>query len=100
MALAADHRPEWLTFDCYGTLIQWGEGLKAVAERVPTSRNVMADPSEIVALYDQHEGELERTAPFKRFREVAPAAFTFMIPWRRSDSQEPSNVDERHPRPE
>jgi len=22
-------RPQWLTFDCYGTLIQWDEGLVA-----------------------------------------------------------------------
>lgn len=22
-------KPEWLTFDCYGTLIQWNEGLIA-----------------------------------------------------------------------
>ena len=23
------NRPSWLTFDCYGTLIQWDEGLLA-----------------------------------------------------------------------
>ena len=35
-------RPEWLTFDCYGTLIQWDEGLlaavKAILARQPGSR--------------------------------------------------------------
>lgn len=30
MTLENTPRPEWLTFDCYGTLIQWDEGLKAV----------------------------------------------------------------------
>ncbi len=27
-------RPEWLTFDCYGTLIQWDEGLVAAVKRI------------------------------------------------------------------
>ena len=34
-----DHfpRPQWLTFDCYGTLIQWDEGLQAaVAQHLAT----------------------------------------------------------------
>lgn len=31
-----DHlpRPQWLTFDCYGTLIQWDEGLQAAVARI------------------------------------------------------------------
>ena len=31
-----DHlpRPQWLTFDCYGTLIQWDEGLQAAVSRI------------------------------------------------------------------
>jgi 2-haloacid dehalogenase len=28
-ALEHGQRPQWLTFDCYGTLIQWDEGLQA-----------------------------------------------------------------------
>jgi FMN phosphatase YigB (HAD superfamily) len=28
MTLKHTPRPEWLTLDCYGTLIQWDEGLK------------------------------------------------------------------------
>ncbi|MFP3693131.1 haloacid dehalogenase type II, partial [Burkholderia sp. SIMBA_048] len=27
-------RPQWLTFDCYGTLIQWDEGLQAAVARI------------------------------------------------------------------
>ena len=27
-------KPPWLTFDCYGTLIQWDEGLVAAVEAI------------------------------------------------------------------
>ncbi|MGE8635420.1 MAG: haloacid dehalogenase type II, partial [Achromobacter piechaudii] len=33
MPLTSLPRPEWLTFDCYGTLIQWDEGLHAAVTR-------------------------------------------------------------------
>lgn len=75
MPLSSENRPEWLTFDCYGTLIQWDEGLQATAARVLTAKGSGADPRKIVEPYDQHESALERNAPFKRFRTIAPAAF-------------------------
>ena len=28
------NRPTWLTFDCYGTLIQWDEGLLAAMDAI------------------------------------------------------------------
>ena len=34
MPLTALPRPQWLTFDCYGTLIQWDEGLQAAIARI------------------------------------------------------------------
>ena len=27
-------KPEWLTFDCYGTLIQWDEGLVGAVTKI------------------------------------------------------------------
>jgi 2-haloacid dehalogenase len=35
MSLAETGRPAWLIFDCYGTLIQWDEGLIDLRERRP-----------------------------------------------------------------
>ena len=29
-----EKKPEWLTFDCYGTLIQWDEGLLKAVETI------------------------------------------------------------------
>lgn len=63
MPLSSQNRPEWLTFDCYGTLIQWDEGLQSTAARVLAAKRSSADPHEIVEPYDQHESELERTHP-------------------------------------
>jgi hypothetical protein len=34
MADALGAKPEWLTFDCYGTLIQWDEGLIAAVQKI------------------------------------------------------------------
>jgi len=34
MSLEHTPRPLWLTFDCYGTLIQWDEGLLAAIEKM------------------------------------------------------------------
>jgi hypothetical protein len=33
LANALDTKPEWLAFDCYGTLIQWDEELIVAAQK-------------------------------------------------------------------
>ncbi|WP_348752279.1 haloacid dehalogenase type II [uncultured Aquincola sp.] len=72
MPLSAMPRPSWLTFDCYGTLIQWDEGLLA-AVRELLARKPAHDiaPDRLIALYDHHEHALEQTPPHRPFREVA-----------------------------
>jgi len=32
-------KPKWLTFDCYGTLIQWDEGLLAAVAQILSKRS-------------------------------------------------------------
>jgi 2-haloacid dehalogenase len=68
-------RPRWLTFDCYGTLIQWDEGLTEAARHI-LARNGAAGraPATLIATYDRHEHALEQTAPHRPFREVAGEA--------------------------
>src|SRR5262245_33000090 len=57
-------RPRWLTFDCYGTLIQWDEGLlAAVADILRRRGPVGVTPSEFVRAYDRHEHDLEQGRP-------------------------------------
>jgi len=65
-------RPRWLTFDCYGTLIQWDEGLlDAIGDILRRHGAAGVAPSELVRAYDCHEHDLEQAAPFRPFREVA-----------------------------
>ena len=72
MSLFHTARPRWLTFDCYGTLIQWDEGLQAaVREILATKGGSDVDPAKLIAVYDHHEHALEQTPPHRSFRTVA-----------------------------
>ena len=74
MALTGD-RPRWLTFDCYGTLIQWDEGLLAAVRQILARQAETAvEPETLIAVYDKHEHELEQTPPHRSFCEVAGTA--------------------------
>jgi len=72
MSLSNRTRPTWLTFDCYGTLIQWDEGLLAYVEallRRKALRN--AEPDQFIAVYDRHEHRLEQQRPHQNFKDIS-----------------------------
>lgn len=72
MALIGTPRPAWLTFDCYGTLIQWDEGLQAAVARILARRGAAGvEPRTLIAAYDHHEHALEAERPHRNFRTVA-----------------------------
>lgn len=72
MTLKNTPRPEWLTFDCYGTLIQWDEGLKAVAAQVLRDKgDHSVDVDRLIEVYDRHEHRLEQVAPHRSFRQLS-----------------------------
>jgi 2-haloacid dehalogenase len=58
-----------LTFDCYGTLIDWETGILAAVTPVLARRGVSATAEQILRLYVKHEAEQE-TGPYKPYREV------------------------------
>ena len=65
-------KPKWLTFDCYGTLIQWDEGLLAAVEKILAKQaGTTVDADTLIEVYDKHEHALEQVRPHRRFREVA-----------------------------
>ena len=65
-------KPRWLTFDCYGTLIQWDEGLLAAVERIlAKQRQERVDTATLIRAYDKCEHALEGEKPHRRFRDVA-----------------------------
>jgi 2-haloacid dehalogenase len=72
MSLLQTPRPAWLTFDCYGTLIQWDEGLLAVVGEILRSKGATRiDPARFLQIFDRHEHALEQAVPHRSFRRVA-----------------------------
>jgi len=59
---------EWITFDCYGTLIDWEEGILKALEPLLSRAARRPSPAELLALYGRLESEVERT--WRPYREV------------------------------
>jgi 2-haloacid dehalogenase/putative hydrolase of the HAD superfamily len=68
------HKPDWLTFDCYGTLIQWDEGLLAAMATILAGKDRAIDQAAFITDYDGHEHALERERPHRSFRDVSSLA--------------------------
>jgi 2-haloacid dehalogenase len=70
--VAVDFRAyEVLTFDCYGTLIDWETGLvAALREALPGAADVADD--ELLETYARHEAEAEKP-PYRSYRAVLAA---------------------------
>jgi 2-haloacid dehalogenase len=58
-----------LTFDCYGTLIDWEAGILAGLHAVLDPRGVPADEEDLLVRYARHEAATE-AGPYLRYREV------------------------------
>jgi 2-haloacid dehalogenase len=58
-----------LTFDTYGTLIDWERGILNALQVVLSRDDVGASEDELLALYAKHEAELEAGA-YRTYREV------------------------------
>jgi 2-haloacid dehalogenase len=56
----------WATFDCYGTLIDWNGGIRAVLARLWPD----ADADALLRRYHELEPEIEHDEPGLRYREV------------------------------
>jgi 2-haloacid dehalogenase len=55
----------WLTFDCFGTLIDWRHGIRTTGELLFPGRG-----ADFLDAYIPLEAEVEREASFKRYRAV------------------------------
>ncbi|TWF50401.1 haloacid dehalogenase type II [Neorhizobium alkalisoli] len=67
-------KPTWLTFDCYGTLIQWDEGLLAAMDAILSSKGGGIDRDAFIKVYDHHEHALEQQSPHRTFKAVTAKA--------------------------
>jgi 2-haloacid dehalogenase len=62
-------RFEVLTFDCYGTLINWEDGILACLHRILAAHNNDLDYATILRLYGDFEADAEQ-GEYRRYREV------------------------------
>jgi 2-haloacid dehalogenase len=58
-----------LTFDCYGTLIDWEAGILAALKPILRSRGVSVPDRELLELYAELESQIEAEA-YRPYREV------------------------------
>ena len=58
-----------ITFDCYGTLIDWETGLLGALRPMLERHGVKVEDQLLLETYAQAEGEIE-SGPYKRYREV------------------------------
>jgi len=58
-----------LTFDCYGTLIDWEAGIVAALRPIFAAHQINVNEDELLVRYAQHETEIE-AGPYRRYREV------------------------------
>ena len=58
-----------LTFDCYGTLIDWEEGILSAVSPVLRAHDVYATDAEVLELYAELESQAEQ-GPFRNYKSV------------------------------
>jgi len=58
-----------LSFDCYGTLIDWETGIIAAIRPVFSSHNIILDDEQILELYAEIEAKIEK-GKYVEYREV------------------------------
>lgn len=58
-----------LTFDCYGTLIDWESGILGALGSVLTRHGIVLAEEEILSLYADLESQIE-AGPYMRYRDV------------------------------
>jgi 2-haloacid dehalogenase len=64
---------EALTFDCYGTLIDWEAGLTAAFQPVFRARGIAFDGDAVLERFADHEAAAE-AGPYRRYRDVLAIA--------------------------
>src|SRR5260370_3589331 len=66
---------EFVTFDCYGTLIDWETGIRrAFKQALEGTRLSQTQETELFELYQEEEKRIERQTPYRPYREVLSLA--------------------------
>lgn len=64
-----------LSFDCYGTLIDWETGIAAVLSPWAREQGLDVTDEQLLLAYADHEAAVERQTPTARYPEVLAEAF-------------------------
>jgi len=62
-------KAELLTFDCYGTLIDWESGIFSALRPVLSAHGKSVSDSDLLALYGEYEARVE-SGPYLQYRDV------------------------------
>ena len=63
-------RFEWVSFDCYGTLVDWETGIAAAVGEILESRGIHRYRAEILDLYADAEPKVQVSPPYMEYRRV------------------------------
>lgn len=61
--------PAWISFDCYGTLIDWERGLRQFFSRLCVKKRVFIPPEELLKAWEPIQFRLIHGA-YRRYREI------------------------------
>ncbi len=61
---------EWLTFDCYGTLVDWESGICDAVSKVATRHGVHKSNPELLTLFSTIEPRIQSPPGYLTYREV------------------------------
>jgi len=78
MAALDFDRFDVLTFDCYGTLIDWEAGILAAIRGPLAAHGIEAADEDVLAAFGRHEAELE-AGPYRPYREVLGGVLAAMV---------------------
>ena len=63
-------RFEWISFDCYGTLIDWETGISTAVGEVLESRGIVESRAEVLALFADAEPRVQDSEDYLEYRIV------------------------------
>ncbi len=63
-------RFEWISFDCYGTLVDWETGISTAVAEVLESHGIRKSGAEILALFADLEPKVQGSQAFLEYRRV------------------------------
>lgn len=85
-------RYEWLSFDCYGTLVDWETGITDAAAAVFARHGVRRSKEEILALFSDAEPKVQTSGEFLEYRRVLRDVMQIMA-WEVSIRLRPEEAD-------